>query len=125
MSATGQAKGGKKTGGRPKGSRNKSTLAALAFFAPKDFDPLERLIAEYEESRNLEDALLTRLADEHLDDKQRKRIASSVESERRDRIHILKELAPYRHPKLRHTTFDGDTGPLTVHVNLGGKAKVN
>ena len=83
------AKPGERSGGQGKHTPNKSSLAAIEFFKVRDFDPLERLMAEYEQS----------------DD-------PGV------RVKILTTLCQYRHPKLQNITHAADSDqPLVVHVN--------
>lgn len=86
------AKPGERRGGRGKHAPNKSSLAAIEFFKARDFDPLERLIAEYEQS-----------------------------DDPGTRVKILNTLCQYRHPKLSNITHAADSEqPLVVHVNYGG-----
>jgi hypothetical protein len=83
------AKPGERRGGRGRGAANKSSLAAIEFFKAKNFDPLEKLIDEFEQS----------------DD-------PGV------RVKILTTLCSYRHPKLSNITHAADSEqPLVVHVN--------
>ena len=81
--------------GRPKGSRNLASKAASDIFKYFDFDPLSKLIKEYNDL---------------VDDES--------EAGRKDRITVAKELMRYRHPALANITIGGDKDrPLTVNIN--------
>ena len=83
------AKPGERRGGRGKHTSNKASLAALEFFKEKNFDPLEKLIDEYEQS-----------------------------GDPRIRVKILNTLCQYRHPRLSNVAHAADSDqPLVVHVN--------
>ena len=64
-------------------------MASIEFFKAKNFDPLEKLIDEYEQS-----------------------------DDPNTRIKILTTLRQYRHPRLSNVTHAADSEqPLVVHVN--------
>lgn len=74
---------------RPKGSRNKSSLAAADIFKYYDFEPLSRMIKEYQAS-----------------------------DDPRVRASLLKELIKYKHPALQSIEHKGDGGgPVQITVN--------
>lgn len=83
---------GRKTGGRVKGSINKSTLLTREIFARHpDFDPLEAMIMEYKGS-----------------------------DDPKIRAMMLREIAHYRHSKLNTTMVQGDPDkPLIGNIVVG------
>ena len=86
------AKPGERRGGRAKHTANKSSLAAIEFFKYRNFDPLEKLIEEYEQS-----------------------------DDPGTRVKILNTLCQYRHPRLSNVAHTGDADqPLVIKVNYGG-----
>ena len=87
--------------GRERGSRNLATKSAAEIMRYFDFDPLNKLIQEYQELEGNTDA-----------------------GARRDRIKVVQELMKYRHPSLSSNTHKGvDDSPLSVTINYGDTGK--